>query len=146
MNIRQLFNSESATIYRRLLGSLKPYTIIFTLGIIATIFESLADAGFIGLVKPIIDRGFIARDMHFIRWLPFIIVGIFLLKGILGFFSSYYVNKVGRRVITDFRQHIFNQLLKLPASFYDHQTSGQLLSLLIYNVEQVAEATTFALL
>ena len=146
MKLDQLYRSDSANIYRRLLGALKPYWPIFLLGIIATVFESLADAGFASLIKPIIDKGFIARDLKFIKMLPFIVVGIFLIKGILGFISSYYVNKVGRRVITDYRQHIFNHLLKLPASFYDQQTSGQLLSLMIYNVEQIAEATTFALL
>lgn len=146
MKLNHLFKGESAYIYRRLLRSLIPYIGIFALGILATIFESLADAGFIALVKPIIDRGFIARDLKFIHWLPFIIVSIFLFKGVLGFISSYFVNKVGRRVITDFRQKIFNQFLKLPASFYDQQTSGQLLSLLLYNVEQIAEATTFVLL
>jgi subfamily B ATP-binding cassette protein MsbA len=125
---------------------LKPYRVIFLIGIVATMFESLADAGFIALVKPIIDRGFIAREMRFIHWLPFIIIGIFLLKGLLSFTSNYFVNKVGRRLITDFRQLIFRHLLRLPASFFDKQTSGQLLSLLIYNVEQIAEATTFALL
>jgi subfamily B ATP-binding cassette protein MsbA len=106
----------------------------------------LTEAGFISLIKPIIDRGFIARDMKFIHLLPFLIIIIFLIKGVLSFISSYYVNKVGRRVITDFRQRVFNHLLKLPASFYDRQTSGQLLSLLVYNVEQVSEASTFALL
>jgi subfamily B ATP-binding cassette protein MsbA len=137
---------DSAAMYWRLLGSLKPYTFIFILGMIATILESLADAGFISLVRPIIDKGFIARDLKFIHFLPFIIVGVFLLKGILSFISNYYVNKVGRRVVTDFRQKIFGHFLRLPAAFYDQQTSGQLLSLLVYNVEQVAEATTFALL
>jgi subfamily B ATP-binding cassette protein MsbA len=138
--------TDSAAIYWRLLGSLKPYAFIFILGMLATILESLADAGFISLVRPIIDKGFIARDLRFIHFLPFIIVGIFLVKGILSFISNYYVNKVGRRVVTDFRQEIFSHFLKLPAAFYDQQTSGQLLSLLVYNVEQVAEATTFALL
>ncbi|MBA2655165.1 MAG: lipid A export permease/ATP-binding protein MsbA [Gammaproteobacteria bacterium] len=146
MKIAQIYNNESANIYKRLLASLKPYIGIFALGIVATILESLAGAGFVALIKPIIDRGFIAHDMKFIHWLPFIVVGIFFFKGILSFASNYYVNKVGRRVITDFRQRIFNHLLKLPASFYDKQTSGQLLSLMIYNVEQIAEATTFALL
>ena len=146
MKFTQFFKNDSASIYRRLLGSLKPYTVIFSIGIIATILESLTDAGFISLVRPIIDQGFIARDLKFIHLLPFIVVAIFCFKGILSFISSYYVNKVGRRVITDFRQLIFNHLLKLPATFYDQQTSGQLLSLLIYNVEQIAEATTFALL
>ncbi len=139
-------SSSSLAIYRRLIHSLKPYKFIFSLGLIATILESITDAGFISLIRPIIDKGFIARDLRFIHYLPFIIVGIFLLKGILTFISNYYVNKVGRRVITDFRQKIFNHFLKLPATFYDLQTSGQLLSLMIYNVEQVAEATTSALL
>ena len=40
----------------------------------------------------------------------------------------------------------FAHLLRMPAYFYDKQTSGQLLSTLIYNVEQVAAATTDALL
>lgn len=146
MKIKHLYGSDSSSIYRRLLGSLRPYLFIFAIGIIATILESLLDAGFIALIRPIIDKGFIARDMSFIHWMPIIIIAIFFFKGILSFISNYYVNKVGRRVITDFRQKIFNHLLNLPASFYDKQTSGQLLSLLIYNVEQVAEATTMALL
>lgn len=146
MNLDELYRSPSAKIYRRLLGALKPYLFIFTVGVIATIFESLADAGFLSLIKPIIDKGFIARDLHFIKLLPIFILGIFLVKGVFGFISNYYVNKVGRRVITDYRQQIFNHLLRLPASFYDKETSGQLLSLLLYNVEQIAEATTFALL
>jgi ATP-binding cassette, subfamily B, bacterial MsbA len=141
-----IYHSDSANIYRRLLRSLKPYYFIFTIGIIATVIESLSEAGFISLIRPIIDKGFIAHDMKFIHLLPFIIVVIFIFKGFFSFLSSYYVNKVGRRVITDFRQRIFEHLLKLPATFYDQQTSGQILSLLIYNVEQVAEATTFALL
>ncbi len=146
MNLDDLYRSPSAKIYRRLLGSIKPYLVIFSIGIIATIFESLADAGFISLIKPIIDKGFIARDLKFIKLLPLFILGIFIVKGVFGFISNYYVNKVGRRVITDYRQQIFNHLLRLPASFYDKETSGQLLSLLLYNVEQIAEATTFALL
>lgn len=146
MKICQLYHCDSATIYRRLLSSLKPYITIFIIGIIATVFESLADAGFISLVRPIIDKGFIARDLKFIHWLPGIILAIFLFKGLLGYISSYYINKVGRRVITDFRQRIFNHLLRLPATFFDKQTSGQLLSLLVYNVEQIAEATTIAML
>lgn len=146
MKLDKIYRTPSAEVYRRLLGALKPYLFIFTIGIIATIFESLADAGFISLIKPLIDKGFIARDLRFIKLLPFFILGIFLVKGLFGFISNYYVNKVGRRVITDYRQQLFNHLLKLPASFYDQQTSGQLLSLLLYNVEQIAEATTFALL
>lgn len=146
MKITFLKNNESIATYRRLLFSIKPYAFIFAVGIAATILESLVEAGFISLIKPIIDKGFVARDLKFIHFLPFIIISLFLIKGILSYISNYFVNKVGRRVVTDFRQKIFNHFLKLPANFYDQQTSGQLLSLMIYNVEQVAEAVTLALL
>lgn len=144
--MKSWLDSQSLKTYFRLLASVRPYGFMFTIGILATILESLTDAGFVWLIKPIIDKGFIARDIHFIKQLPFVIIGIFILKGILSFISSYYVNKVGRRIITDYRQKLFRQLLRLPASFFDRQTSGKLLSLIIYNVEQVAEATTFAML
>ena len=41
---------------------------------------------------------------------------------------------------------MFDRLLTLPASFYDKSTSGQLMSKLLYDVEQVADAATDAIL
>src|SRR5262245_24119640 len=128
--LKKINNYFSLNVYLRLLHSLQPYIALFLIGMIATLFESLSDAGFVWLIKPTIDRGFIAKDQEFIHWLPFIIIFIFVFKGILSFISNYFVNKVGRRIITDYRQRVFYHLLRLPASFYDSKSSGQLLSLL----------------
>ncbi len=132
--------------YKRLLTFVRKYWVIFVLGIIGTALLSLIDAGFTWMVKPIINRGFIHRDTAFIKWLPFIIVLIFLLRGMAGFISNYFINCVARNVVMDFRRLIFNKLLKLPACFYDRNSSGHLLSAIIYNVEQVAQASSDALL
>lgn len=133
-------------IYKRLLKELRPYLLIFSIGILGTIIASLVDAGFAWLIKPIINQGFIAKDRHFIHWLPLIVISVFISRGAAVFVSNYFVAKVGRNVVMNFRQQIFTHLLKLPASFYDAESSGQLLSKLVYNVEQVSEATTYALL
>ncbi len=141
----KLINREGLHTYRRLLDATKQYWMVFVAGVLGTVFLSLIDAGFAWLIKPIINRGFIARDLIFIRWLPLIIILIFLIRGVAGFTSTYFINRVARNVIRDFRRAIFNHLLRLPASFYDRNSSGHLLSTIIYNVEQVAQASSDAL-
>jgi len=132
--------------YKRLLTFVRKYWAIFVLGVIGTTMLSLIDAGFTWMVKPIINQGFIDRDVYFIKWLPLVIIFIFLLRGVAGFISNYFINRVARNVVMDFRRLIFNKLLRLPAKFYDHNSSGHLLSTIIYNVEQVAQASSDALL
>lgn len=132
--------------YRRLAEASKPYWICFMIGVIATILVSVADAGFAWLIKPIIDKGFIDRDQGFIHWMPIIIILLFAIRSIASFLSSYNVTRMARSVVRDFRRRLFNQLLQLPAKFYDRNNSGHLLSVVIYNVEQVAQASSNALL
>jgi len=137
---------SSVQLYKRLLTAVKPYLWVFVIGICGTAAASGIDSGLAWMIKPIINDGLVGRDPEFLRILPIAIISIFILRGIAVFLSNYFVAKVGRSVVMDFRQQIFAHLLRLPASFFDKQSSGQLLSRLIYNVEQVAEATTSALL
>lgn len=140
-------NHESPIyVYRRLLAVASRYWFRFLLGIIGTGLYSGIDAGVVYFVKPILDNGFIDRNLTFIHWLPIILILLFLLRGVASFLSTYYLTWVGRTVVMLFRQQIFNHLLRLPASYYDQHTSGQLLSTIIYNVEQLASASTDALM
>lgn len=132
--------------YRRLLGAAKPYWRMFVLGAIGTIVLSLTDAAFAWLVKPIINKGFVNRDALFIHWLPLIIFLVFFIRGVSGFVSNYFISRVARTVVRDFRRMIFATLLRLPSQFYDKNTSGHILSTIVYNVEQVSQACSDALL
>lgn len=136
----------TVALYRRLFKAIAPYWILFVIGILGTTGNSGIDAMMAWLVKPVINKGFIARDEAFIRILPLAIVIIFIARGVTGFLSDYCITRVGRNVVMDFRQQVFAHFLKLPAAFYDQNSSGQLLSILIYNVEQIAQASTDALL
>lgn len=138
--------SSSLGVYLRLLKAAKVYWLSFVIGIIATILAVAVDAFFAWAIKPIIDHGLVAREHTFLLWLPVIIVVVFVLRGITLFLSNYYITRVGRNVIMDFRKKIFSHLMHLPASFYDRESSGKLLSLIIYNTEQIAAASTEALL
>jgi ATP-binding cassette, subfamily B, bacterial MsbA len=132
--------------YLRLLKVASPYWGSFLVGLIGTLFATGADSLLAWSVKPLVDNGLVNREQWLLSWLPLIIVIIFLVRGITYFFSNYYIVRVGRNVVRDFRQRIFNHFLHLPANFYDRESSGKLLSLLIYNTEQVATACTDAIL
>lgn len=128
--------------YRRLLQYVKPYWFVFIIGLIGGISYSGVDALTIKLLKPLIDEGFVNKNKTVIAYIPLVVPILFLLRGLMGFTANYSMKWVGRKIIMQIRQQIFAHLQSLPATFYDHATSGQLLAKIIYNVEQVAKACT----
>jgi ATP-binding cassette, subfamily B, bacterial MsbA len=133
-------------IYKRLLGYVKQYWYIFAVAAVASALYSAIDAGMIRLLKPLIDEGFVDKDPAVIRLIPIVLPLIFLARGIASFFSDFTLTWLSRRIVTSVRQELFDHYLKLPARFYDLHSSGELLSKLTFNVEQIAKACTDAIL
>lgn len=64
----------------------------------------------------------------------------------LGFFAgSYFMNKVARSVVHVLRTELFDVLIKAPKSHIDNYSTGELLSKVTFNVEQVSGAASDAL-
>lgn len=137
--------SSPAAIYRRLLGYVTPYWRAFAGAVLAMVVLASTDAGFAAVMKLITGAGFINRDPRLITWLPFMIMGIFAARIVTGFFATFGMTWIARRVIKDLRTAMFRQLLSLPAGFYDRNSSGVILSKLLYDVEQVANASSNAI-
>ncbi len=134
---------EDLSLYRRLfVHYIFPHWLAFIFAIIGSAALSGIDAGVTYLFKPLLDKGFIEKETIIVRLAPFLIMLAFLIRGIAHFVSNYFTTWVARSVILKFRQQIFSHLLKLPANFYDHHSSGQLLSKLLYDVEQIAKIST----
>lgn len=138
-------NDGSFYLCKRLLTYVRPYWLILVVGLISTMLFAGIDALAAYMLKPFINRGFIARDIEFIRWVPFVILIAFLFRGVMNFLSVYCMAWVGRTVVMDLRQQMFQKFQRLPAYYYDKSSSGKLLSKLLYDVEQVAQASTDAM-
>lgn len=131
--------------YKRLLGYALPFWLPFFIAIIANIAYSGIDAWLVHFLQPLLNKGFIAQDAMFIKWLPMIVVGVFIVRASANIGSTFFMTYVARSIIMVFRQHIFMHYQKMPARVYDKSNSGHLLSAIIFNVEQVANASTDAL-
>ena len=134
----------SLRLYRRLLGYALPYKGKFVIAVIGMIVLAITSAAFAAMMKPLVDHGFVGKDMDTIRLVPPLIIGLFLVRGIANFMAQYSVSWVGRRITFDIRNAIFTHLTRLPSGFYDTTASGGLISKLIFDVEQIAAAVTEA--
>jgi len=137
--------SDSAALYRRLLGYIAPYRSMFIVSVVAMVFTALSEAAFAALFKPIMDSGFVEPDPGFIAMIPWLIMAVVAVRALAGFAAHYTMSWIGRRVVFDLRRDVFDRMLGLPSGYYDEHSSATLVSRLIYDVEQSAIATTDAL-
>lgn len=133
-------------LYKRLLSYVKPYWLAFVISIIAMVAFAGTETGMAALMKPLLDGSFVEKDPTTIKYVPLMLIGLFLIRGVANFLTTYGLGWIARNVIKTLREEMFEKLITLPASFYDKNNSGQLMSKLLYDVEQVAGAATDAIL
>jgi len=138
--------STAGAVYKRLWGYTKKYWLMFVVGVFGVSLDAGMQALFIGFVEPLIDRVFVEKDAAYGTWLAVGVMGVVLLRIIGHFAGAYGMEWTGRRVVADLRKELFASYLHLPATFYDRNSPGQLISKLAYNSEQVAHAATKAVI
>jgi len=138
-------HGKAGPLYWRLLSYVKPFWPVLLLGILANIVYSIIDAGLTYMLRPFLDKGFINIDMAFVKQIPVIILVGVSIRGLVSSLGSYCMTWVARSVVNVLRQRVFKHIVQLPADYYDEATSGQLLSKILYDVEQVAQVSADAL-
>ncbi len=132
-------------VYKRLIGYTLKYKLVFFLAIFAMSIFAVTDTAFAALIKPLLDGSFIEKDPETIRNFPLLLVALFFARSVAGFLSTYGMAWVGRNVVKNIRNEMFDKLVHTPTKTYDTASSGELISKLTYDTEQVAEAATKAI-
>jgi subfamily B ATP-binding cassette protein MsbA len=133
-----------------LLDYARPYKGRLAAAIAAMLFYAAASAGLVTLIKPLMDG--VLGDQSNIT-LPFgvrvdlrtwsaAVLIAYLFKGLGAYFSTYVMTDVGQRVVRDLRNQLFGHILKQSASFFSRRTSGQLMSRITSDVQQIQVAVS----
>ncbi len=138
-------SASARKLYTRLFKYVKPFGGVLALGLVANVFAAGIDAGFTYMMRPFLDRGLIELDMTFVKTIPLIILFGVMCRGLVNAFAGYCMTWVARSVVNVLRQRVFSHIVRLPADYYDEAPSGQLLSKILYDVEQVAQVSANAL-
>lgn len=136
----------SLPLYRRLLTQVMRHRWVFFLALLAVAIDAAGQGLFIYLLRPLIDETLVATDPNLSWTLPMLVLMAVLLRVVGNFGGVFGMDWVGRRLIADLREALFTRYLLLPARYFDQHTPGQMISRLTYNVEQVAQAATTALI
>jgi subfamily B ATP-binding cassette protein MsbA len=110
------------------------------LAAIAMIVYAAGDAGQALLVRPIVDRTLPAgSNVSLIAWG---IIGVYLVKGVGSYISSYLMTGVGQRVVMDIRNALYRHILGQSAAFFAQRSHGQLMSRIGNDVAQVQQVVS----
>lgn len=131
--------------YRRLLGYTGRFWPVLVAALVGMLIEAGAAGAFTWLMRPLIDGTFVERDPSVLKWMPIVVVALFLLRGVGVFMASYGMAYVGRRVVETLRGQTFAHLLRLPSTYYADENSARLVARLTFNAEQVADASAESL-
>lgn len=126
-------------IYRRLVGFAGPYRALLWTALLGMVVEAAAGGAFTKLMEPVVDETFVLRNSG-VSWLPFAIVGLFVLRGVAGYLTDYNMARAGRGVARDMRVRVFGKYLRLPGLRFDAEPVPSMLVRLGSDSDQVAQA------
>lgn len=129
-------------LYKRLFRYVWQYKAHFAVSMLATAILSSSNTAFLALIKKVTDEGFVQESAQQVYVLPFMLFGLMTVRALAGFFSSYSLRIVARRVVEVLRNEVFAKLLMLPVSFFDASSNGQLVSKMTYDIERLSNVVT----
>jgi subfamily B ATP-binding cassette protein MsbA len=132
-------------IYKRLLGYTALYKWFLAAAVAGMVVEAIAGYGFVRLMDPLINRGFVNPEPKMAILLPLAIVGLFVIRSLATFVSDYGMARTGRSVVRDLREEVLSKYLRLPSSHFDGESTPVMVSRLNFDTEQVAQASSDAL-
>lgn len=133
---------DGRTTYRRLLTYLKPYRLLFVVGIFGGIVFAGSMVSFVPFAKEFVDGAIDKHDPRMIWLAPLALITLFIFRGLGDFIETYFMGYIGRRIVTRLRTQLMQRALTLPIGYFDRNAAGVLLSRLTFNTEQVGQATT----
>lgn len=132
--------------FRRLWPLIQPFKIGLIVSSIALILNAGTDAMMLSLLKPLLDDGFGKTGSDVLVWMPLVVLGLMVMRGITSYISTYCLSWVSGKVVMTIRRRLFGHMMNMPVSFFDQQSTGTLLSRITYDSEQVASSSSGALI
>lgn len=132
----------SAALFRRLLSYSFKYWLGFLVAVLCMSITAATETAFPALMKQLMDKGFQGSSSFPLWWVPVLVLLIFVVRGAAGFVASYSMEWVANNVLRDIRQAMFEKLISLPSVTFDLKSSGQLISKMISEAQQVLYAAT----
>lgn len=109
----------------------------FFFAVLGMIAVAVGTAGTAQLIKPVLDDVFINKDREMLFIMPFLLVGVFALKGVGKYIQTYYTSYIGQDVVRKLRDQLVSHLTYLDMDFFRKTHSGEILSRVTNDITRI---------
>ncbi len=113
---------------RRMAGMVLQHRPILALAVCTMLIDSACQGVIARLTSLLLARGIVDKDPAFGFWMPLAFVGVFFVRGLANYCSSFLVSSVSQRVLVELRQSMFQRLLRWPQATLENTPSGLVIS------------------
>jgi len=131
-------------IYKRLLVYLVPYKGRLAWSVVFMALTSALVSAQAYLVKPVLDKVILAKNMELGLFLPPALVLVTILKGIAAYGRDYLMGWVGQKIVNDIRDQFYTHVESLSFSYFTRTPTGVIISRIVNDVNLVQGALTKA--
>ena len=112
------------------------------LALIGMLLVSFSTATIAWLIKPVLDKIFIAKNETMLYILPLAIIFVYFLKALGAFLQQYYVSYIGEDIVRQIRNKFLKYLLNFDMEFFKATHSGELVSRIINDINRIQNAVS----
>lgn len=127
---------------KRLFGMLAPYKKRLLLALLGMILTALTEPMFPAVMRLLLDKGFGGKPTFSLWLVPLAIIGIFVLRGISTFMTTYMMTWVSSHLLSVLRQQMFSRMLDVPMGFYAKHSVGRVINSMMFEVQQIIDMIT----
>lgn len=136
----RFWNADNKALYGRLFSYLAGYWRIFAFSILAMLIVAASAPAFAALIKPLINEGFVEKNLQAMRWVPVAIVALFLVRGLANFANEYLTSYLSGHLVQRLREEMFAKMQRLPVGFYHEESSGRTMSRVLNDANLISDA------
>ncbi|KPV49843.1 ABC transporter ATP-binding protein, partial [Kouleothrix aurantiaca] len=122
---------------RRALVYLRPYWRTTLGALLSLLLVTGANLLSPQVLRLVIDQGISAGNRTILLWASLLLVGVALVRALFTFTQGYWSEKTSQSVAYELRNALFNKLENLSFSYHDQAQTGQLMTRITSDVEQV---------
>ncbi|MEB0032417.1 lipid A export permease/ATP-binding protein MsbA [Undibacterium sp. RTI2.1] len=135
-----IINQQTLEISRRLWASMRTHRNMLWITVITMLLTALTEAMFPRVFGYLLDHGFKGEKTNLPLWkIPAAIVGIFILRGLCTFTTSYFMSWIAASQLNDLRAQVFARILSVPINFYQTESSGRVINTIMFEAQQIVE-------
>jgi len=135
--------------HRHLLMLIKENRLRLFLAMCCMLMMAASTAASAYLIKPVLDDIFFKQNTTMLTLLPFVVVFIYIIRGLGMYGQEYFMTYVGESVIRRIRNDLYDRIQDLPLAFFQKEKTGALMSRVTNDVTvikmMVSNAVTGAL-